>query len=181
MSTQQRQIDDKAFINILNSRKTLKISHVGLQVLLAIQGIGQFLAKGHKYTVGGEERTNEFDRTIYNVKANSQLSMMRAENKQLLSDAMKAQAEGRPDDATALFNQYLNAVQVSFSVIEPSSRKFESGDMVTAVVAEVESKAGDKQIAVNDVRYKAPANVEATKFDITALIGTEEGAETLAD
>lgn len=159
---------------ILNSRKTLKRDHIGQQVQLAIQGNGTFLPQGHKYTVAGSARVNEFDRTIYNLKANSSLSMQRAENKQLLSEALKAESAGDMEKATELFNDYLNAVQVSFSVIEPSSRRFASGDMVTAIVAEAIGKDSDvPQLVVNDVRYKAPVTVEATKFDITELIAEE--------
>lgn len=183
MSTQSsgRIIDQAAFLNILNSRKTLKTSHVGLQVILAIQGIGTFLPKGHKYAANGVDRENQFDRTIYNLKANSQLSMMRDENKQLLSAAMKADSAGNVEDSTKLFNEYLNNVQVSFSVIEPSQRKFASGDMVTAIVAEAIAQGTEaKQLVVNDVRYKAPTSVEATKFDITDLIASEEGTEAFA-
>lgn len=181
MSTQTtapaRMLDAKAFMSILNSRITIKTDNVGQQVLLAVQGNGTFLPKGHKYTVNGTDRENQFDRTIYNLRANSQLSMLRDENKQLLSDAIKAESAGNTEEAHKLFNDYLNAIQVSFSVIEPSSRKFASGDMVTAVVGEAISEAGSKQLVVNDVRYKAPVTLTKTTFDITDLINSEEGAD----
>lgn len=177
MSTQtQRIIDAKAFMSILNSRVTLKTDHAGQQVLLAVQGNGTFLPKGHKYSVGTEGRENMFDRTIYNVRANSQLSMLREENKQLLSDALKAESAGDTEKAQELFNQYLNAVQISFSVIEPSSRKFASGDACTAMVAVTDTKENGQQIVINDVRYKAPTTVAKTTFDITDLISSEEGS-----
>ena len=172
MSTQttQRKLDSKAFLAILNSRKTVKPTHVGMQVLLAVQGNGQFLPKGHKYTVAGEERENEFDRTIYNAKANSALSMARADFRTILADAFKAESAGDVDKASELFNAYLNSVQMSFSVIEPSTRKFASGDAITAMIAMVDTKAGEQQIVLNDVRYKAPTTVEDTKFEISDLI-----------
>lgn len=169
-TTNRRKLDSKAFLAILNSRKTIKVSHAGQQVLLSVQGEGQFLPKGHKYSVAGEERENEFDRTIYNLKANSAISMQSAENRELLKKAMQAESAAEVDDADELFNEYLNAIQVSFSVIEPSPRKFASGDQVTAVIAEVETKAGNKQLVVNDVRYKAPTQVEATKFEVSDLM-----------
>lgn len=169
-NTTQRKLDSKAFLAILNSRKTVKPTHAGMQVLLAVQGNGQFLPKGHKYSVGGEERENEFDRTIYNAKANSAMSMTRADLRTLLADAFKAESAGDTDKASELFNAYLNGVQMSFSVIEPSTRKFASGDAITAMIAVVETKAGEQQIVLNDVRYKAPTTVEDTKFEISDLI-----------
>lgn len=173
-SSAKRTIDQSAFMAILNSRKTIARTHIGLQVLLAVQGTGTFLPKGHKYTVNGKERENEFDRTIYNLRANSQISMQRDENRKLVADAMKAESAGDVDKATELYNQYLNNVQVSFSVVERggTSRQFASGDMVTAVVAESTNvDTGSTQLVVNDVRYKAPATIESAKFDITELVG----------
>ena len=172
MSTQntQRKLDSRAALAILNKRKTLKPTHIGQQVLLSIQGNGQFLSKGHKYSVDGEERENEFDRTIYNVQANSSVLMNKPEMRALLAEALKAESAGETEVAHEKFNAYLNAVQISFSVIEPSNRKFASGDAVTAYPRMVETKAGEQALVIDDVRYKAPSVVEETKFDISDLI-----------
>lgn len=173
-STTRRLIDTKGFMAILNKRKTLKTTHVGAQVVLTVQGTGQFLPKGYKYPGPSGITENQFDRTIYNLLANSQLSMLRPENAEILKNAIKAESAGDMEAATELFNEYLNSIQVSFSVIEPSNRKFNSGDQVTAVVAEVANSAGVNQIVVNDVRYKAPVNVEATTFVLADLLGIDD-------
>lgn len=173
-STTRRLIDTKGFMAILNKRKTLKTTHIGAQVVLTVQGTGQFLPKGYQYAGPTGARENMFDRTIYNLQANSQLSMLRPETKKILNEAIKAESAGDMETATDLFNEYLNAIQVSFSVIEPSNRKFNSGDMVTAVVADVLAASGERQLVVNDVRYKAPLNVEATAFELSDLLFEEE-------
>jgi hypothetical protein len=170
----RRLIDTTGFFAILNKRKTIKADHIGSQIVLAVQGNGQFLAKGFTYDGPKGATENMFDRWIYNLQANSAYSMQRPENKAILVEAMKAEAAGDLEAATDLFNDFLNAIQVSFSVIvNPGSspRKFESGDQVKATVEEVTNGAGVKQLVVNDVRYKAPVAVEATKFTVEDLLG----------
>lgn len=163
-----RLIDSRSAIAILNRRTTVTPAHVGSSLRLAIQGTGQFLPKGHKYAVNGQETENQFDRTIYNLKASSSLLM--AFNKPLFTEAMKAESAGDVNKAHDLFNSYLNAVQLSFSVIEPSSRKFSSGDDVKAHVQMATSKAGNQSIQVDSVSYIAPVVVAPSKFDVTDLI-----------
>lgn len=175
----RRLIDNAGFFNILNKRTTLKLVHVGEQVTLSVQGTPQFLAKGFAYNGPRGASENQFDRYIVNVAANSALSMQRAENKAILLAAMKAESEGDMETATDLYNDFLNAIQMSFSVIvNPGreARKFESGDKVKATVDLVDTASGDKQIVINDVRYKAPLSVEATKFTVTDLLGDLAGA-----
>src|SRR5882762_5833458 len=93
-STNRRLIDNAGFFAILNKRKTLKLDHVGQQIILSVQGNGQFLAKGFAYTGPKGATENQFDRWIYNLQANSALSMQRAENKAILIEAMKAESAG---------------------------------------------------------------------------------------
>lgn len=170
----RRAIDNAGFLNILNSRKTLKLAHVGEQKILSVQGTPQFLAKGFAYTGPKGATENQFDRYIVNVAANSAMSMQRAENKQILMEAMKAESAGDMETATDLYNDFLNAIQMSFSVIvNPGrdARKFESGDLVKATIDLVDTASGTKQIVLQSVRYMAPTVVEATKFTVTDLLG----------
>lgn len=170
----RRLIDNAGFFSILNKRKTLKVSDIGEQTVLTVQGNGQFLAKGFTYNGPSGAAENMFDRWIYNLQANSAYSMQRPENKAILVEAMQAEAAGDLETATDLYNDFLNAIQVSFSVIvNPGSnpRKFASGERVYATVAEVTNSAGVKQIVVNDVRYKAPVEIAATKFTVEDLLG----------
>lgn len=163
-----RQIDSKSAIAIINKRTTVTPADAGSDLKLTVQGSGQFLAKGHKYQVAGEDRENMFDRTIYNLRASSALLM--AFHKPLFTAAMKAEGAGEMDKAHDLFNEYLNAIQLSFSVIEPSSRRFHNGDSVKATVQLVVSLAGNQSVQVDNVSYIAPVVKAATKFDVTDLI-----------
>lgn len=163
-----RLIDSKAAIAIINKRITVTPTDVGSALQFSIQGTGQFLQMGHKYTVAGEARENKFDRTIYNVRASSALLMLA--NKSLFTDAMKAEGEGDSQKAHDLFNEYLNTVQLSFSVIMPSSRSFNSGDDIKARVTSVVSLAGVTSLQLDDVSYIAPKIKAATKFEVSDLI-----------
>lgn len=163
-----RLLDSKTTIAILNKRITVTRNHIGSSLRLTIQGTGQFLPQGHKYTVGDEARENKFDRTIYNLRASS-ADLMKS-NKPLFTEAMKAESAGDVNKSHDLFNAYLNAVQLSFSVIEPSSRTFSNGDDVKARIQLAVSLAGTESLQVEDVSYIAPVAVRATKFDITDLI-----------
>lgn len=170
----RRLIDNAGFFAILNKRKTLKADHIGQQTTLSVQGNGQYLPKGFQYTGPKGATENQFNRWIYNLQANSAYSMQRPENKQILVDAIKAESVGDVEKATDLYNDFLNAIQISFSVIVnpgTSPRKFESGDKVKATVEEVTNATGIKQLVVNDVRYMAPVAIEATKFSIEDILG----------
>ena len=166
-----RKLDSKAFSAILGARKLIKLEHIGRQVSLFIQGKGQYLPQGYQFAGATGLTENAFSRTIYNVAANSQLAMLRPENKAILTEAMKAESAGDTDAAHDLFNEYLNAVQVSFSVIEPSNRQFTSGNNVTAIVAEYTNPNTQvRSLVINDIRYVPPVELEAVKFSITDLI-----------
>lgn len=164
----QRRLDSAGAINIINKRITVTRAHIGSSLKLQIQGTGQFLDKGHEYTIGTDKRTNMYDRTIYNLRASS-AELMKF-HKPLFTEALAAEQAGELDKAHDLFNAYLNAIQLSFSVIEPSNKKFSSGDDVKATVALVVSQAGIESLQVEDVSYIAPTVVKATKFDVTDLI-----------
>lgn len=171
--TNSNPIDSKRAIAIINKRITVTPSDIGSSLQLSIQGTGQFLPQGHKYTVGGEARENMFDRTIYNVRASSSLLMTSAENKKLFTDAMKAEAIGDTDSAHDLFNAFLNNTQLSFSVITNAAgteRKFNQGDDIKARIVTTVSKAGTTSLQLEDVSYIAPKVKVATKFEISDLI-----------
>jgi hypothetical protein len=145
----------------------LTARHIGTQVILTIQGKGTFLPKD-------ESKNQPFDKYIYNLKANSQYAMSLQANKLLLTNAVKAESIGDVETATKLFNEYLNAIQVSFNVIADRAHRFQDGEMCTAVVGEVDTKAGHKALTVENVRYKAPVAVEKSKLDVTSLMLDDE-------
>lgn len=168
---QVQALDAERTIQIINSRITVKPTDVGSTLLFTIQGDPTFLQQGHKYSVAGEERENQFDRYIYNVRASSALAMTSAEGKKLFTDAMKAESDGDVQKAHELFNAYLNFVQLSFSVISNGrTQPMHRGDDVKARVIEAVSKAGNRSIQLEDVFYVAPKTAAKATFSVTDLI-----------
>lgn len=163
-----RVIDSKAAIAIINKRSTLKVSDAGQLMQFIVQGNGQFLPKGHKYTANGTDRENQFDRTIYNLRANSAIAM--AANKSLFTDALKAESAAETSKAHDLFNEYLNKIQISFSVIEPSTRKFTNGSVVRAIVETAINAANEQAIVVNDVSEVRATTAAKTTFSVEDLM-----------
>jgi hypothetical protein len=166
-SATARIMDYDRFMAIFNSRKPITTDLVaGGKVILSVQGEGTFFPKN-------DAKNSPFDKYIYNLKANSMLSVARAENKQLLKKALVAHNEGHAEEASALFNEYLNAVQISFNVPADRAQRFANGDDVKCDIELVETKDGQKQLVVRSVSKEAPKKIAARKFDITDLIDDE--------
>lgn len=166
----QRTIDAKAAIAILNKRTTLTPNHVGQLIRTFMQGNGVFMAKGTQYEANGVTNTSDFDRMIYNLRANSALIMATPEAKALFSEALKAESAGEASKAHDLFNEYLNLIQLSFSVILPSSRTFSSGQLVDVVVGSVINKAGKHVLIAEQVTPVTAAVVAKTTFSVDDLM-----------
>lgn len=176
-------IDATRAMAIINSRKNITREHIGEQLVRQVQGKGTYQSAAEQ-EARNPGRSQYFPQYIYNLKANSTEAMGRAENKAIIKAAMEAEAAGNTAEASKLFNDYLNAIQVSFTMIDrPGVRKLEDGNLVTLIVQEAETKAGHKALVATDVKYKAPlAEGAQTKFSITDLLGEVAApAEALAD
>lgn len=167
-----RKVDSKLAISIINRRATLKVTDAGRLMQFIVQGGGQFLPKGHKWMTGDVERENQFDRTIYNLKANSAIAMQA--NKGLFTEALKAESAGDTDKAHDLFNEYLNAIQISFSVIDNGngrSARFNNGSVVKAIVGtSVSALTNATSIIVDNVSEVVAEVAAKTTFSIDDLM-----------
>ena len=172
-TTIENPIDATRCNSILNSRLPITKSIIGQQVILSVQGSPSFLsAKEQELKTPGQKQY--FDKYIVNAKANSSEAMSRRENKMVLSAALNQEAAGNTDAAHGLFSDYLNHVQVSFNVIvRAGNHQFADGEMFTATVVEVDTKAGYRALSLDSVKYKAPVSIEKVKFSIVDLIGEE--------
>ena len=182
MATTSRQlIDSKRAISILNSRKAIGKQHVeGAKVLLEVQSVSLLTAdqiRESDVKRAREPRSQYFDTYIINLKANSIEAISRKENKALFTEAMKAESAGEQEKADELFNQWLNACQISFNMIaNANTRKYEKGDEVKCKISEVDTEAGHKAIIVKSMDYVSPVAVADVKFDITDLLAVETPA-----
>lgn len=171
--TNRTPIDAARAIAIFNSRKPVSRIHVGETSTFNIQGAGTFQSAAQQEAKTPGQKAY-FDKYIFNLKANSTEAATRPEVKAILKAAMVAEAAGNVGEASDLFNEWLNAVQISFNMISrPGVRKFEDGDMVTALIETAKTRDGHEAIVVNNVKYKAPMVIENKKFSITDLLGEE--------
>ena len=120
-TTNSFQLDSRTVRNIIASRSIVKLTQaqLGDTVRFHIQGNGFTLPVTDKTGAQVLDRaTNQpLFKTIYGVKANSHVAMMNPLNREILTNAMKAESLGNMNEAHTLFNQYLNKIQVSFSVV----------------------------------------------------------------
>lgn len=163
-----RLLDSKSVMQIINSRITLKPSDIGRTIKFIIQGNGTFVPKGHEYQANGVDRVVAFDRTIHNLRASSQLSMLR--NKQLAADAMTAETAGEVEKAHDLWNAYLNKIQISITTSN-NSAAFSNGARVQGDVALVTNATGDQQLVVQRPAIVAAENATPTIFQLDDVLG----------
>jgi hypothetical protein len=109
--------------NIIASRSIVKQSQAqqGMEqtVRFHIQGNGFTIPVTDKSGAQVMDRqTNQpLFKVIYGCKVNSHVAMLNPINRAILTEAIKAETDGDTEKAHNLFNQYLNKIQVSFSVI----------------------------------------------------------------
>lgn len=163
-------------ISYFNSRKPIETKHVGQQVILMVQGEGTLITKAEQMAkdvaAGAPARTQYFDQYIYNLNANSLEAVSRPETKQLLKDAIEGEKAGvDAEQLDELFTKWLNAGQMSFSVIaDPNRRKYENGDQVKVTLGTAKTKASYDAIIVEKHAYMAPVVIAKAKFDLTELL-----------
>lgn len=167
------RLDQQTVINILNNKRTtITPKEIGKLIRAYVQGTPQFFAKGSLYTTNGVERENALDRMIYNLTLTDAAKMTKKENRQLFTDAVKAESAGEIEKAHELYNEFLNAVQMTFSVIDnASTRRFTRGEYVQGVVGTaVNGITGDVALILDNVVAVAAEQVAATKFSVSDFL-----------
>lgn len=160
---------------ILKSRKTILMSDVGHKRIYSIQGNGTYVSAAEQakrdQEAGKEPAKAYFDRYIYNLKANSVEAVSRPATQSLFKQAIILEMKGEKEAADDLYNQFLNACQVSFNMIDNGrQRKFQNGDDVKVMVGTAETKAGLNAIVVSEPTVVEAAFGTSMNFDITDFV-----------
>lgn len=153
--------------SIIASRAIVKTVQVGDTVRFHIQGNGVNIPVKDKQgiTVMANGTNIPLTKTIYGTKVNSQVAMMNERNRQLLTDAVKAENAGADDfEVTQAFNTYLNKIQVSFSVLHNPGRKVET--------------FYNKQLAEGEVELITTENGQLLTFTNVRPVKTEKLGST---
>lgn len=174
-STTSRLINSTAARNIIAKRKIFRTSDVNELLKFEIQGKGNTIAvtKQDKSVVL-DAQGNPLMKTIYNTKVNSHVAMLNPRNQEILKGAMQFESDGDDEAAHRAFNDYLNKIQVSFSVIINPGQKttvFSNGDLVKGRVTLVTTENGQLLTVENvtAVRIEEAANTQV--FTLEDLIG----------
>lgn len=188
-NSNNRSLTSASVRSIMTKRDAVSASHVGKKVVFAIQGDGNVidvLDKAGKVvlsTIPGQEGTI-LQKRIFNLKANSQLAMGNPRNRKYMIDALAAEKAGKVQEASELFNQYLNACQLSFGVLLPSGivDQLANGVDIAAKVIQVDTDNGSLlTIDPSTISVKAPEYLDAgTSFNIDDFMPAAPANETAA-
>lgn len=173
---------------------SFRLTSANLQQMIASRGIikssqagetKRFHVRGDGFTIpvtnkaGEQVMANGTDnvplmKTIYNVKANSHIAMINPRNQEILRTAMLAEKEGDMDAAHEAFNDYLNKIQVSFSVILNPGRKNKTFYDQQLVEGEIELITTDngQLLTIANPRPVAIDKIDKTpQFSLNDLMG----------
>lgn len=164
--------------NIIASRSLVKRSQVGETFRFHVQGNGNIIPVRDKE--GNQVMSSGTDlplyKTIYNIKANSHVAMLSVRNQAILREAMKAETDGDMETAHTKFNEYLNKIQVSFSVIINPGRepqKFYDKQLIEGEIELVTTDNGEL-LTISNPRAVAVAKLGATPaFTLEDLMGVD--------
>lgn len=176
MSTQNFILDAKAVQNIIAKRRIIRLTDADTVLKFEIQGTGNTIAvvdKNGAPVLSNNGTGVPLTKTIYNVKANSHVAMLNPRNRALLKEAMLAETAGETEKAHDLFNQYLNKIQVSFSVILNPGRQtaqFFNGQMVQARVQLVTTDNGQLLTLENAVAVRIDEAAKTPTFNLADLM-----------
>lgn len=181
-TTNSFQLTAQTVQNIIASRSIVKLqqAQMGDTVRFHIQGNGFTLPVTDKTGAQVLDRQTQqpLFKTIYGVKANSHVAMMNPLNREILTNAMKAETAGNVEEAHTLYNQYLNKIQVSFSVVLNHNRvnpSFYDKQLVEGECQLITTENGSL-ITMQNVRGAAVAKLAKTpEFSLADLMSISDG------
>jgi hypothetical protein len=185
MSTQSLAsfiLDAKAVQNIIAKRRIIRLTDADSVLKFEVQGNGNTIAvvdKSGAPVLSNNGTGVPLTKTIYNIKANSHVAMLNPRNREILREAMTAETAGDVDTAHAKFNEYLNKIQVSFSVIINPGRthtQFFNGQMVQGRVQLITTDNGQLLTLENVVAVRIEEAAKTPTFSLADLMGLDDKA-----
>ena len=173
---------------IVKSRSEISQSDVGEYRVLTVRGNGNII----------DVRTKEGDlvpsldgtgvplrKRILNAKCNSSVAANNSRNKEILMQAYQFEKAGNLEKAGELYNEYLQNLEVSFSLLSGSKlfNLVQDGDQVKGMVVEIVTDKGalltldPKTISIMKPQYASASKIDLTKF----LMAIPEGGEVEQD
>jgi len=191
MTTEQRPMTRSSVNSIMKKRIAIPTDAVGHKVKFTIDGNGNVQDVKNKAgelvisTIAGYEGT-VLQKKIFNLKAYWTSALTNERNRQFLKDAILAEKAGDTQKASELYRQFLNATQMSFGILLPSSvaDRLAKGVEISATVEKVTTENGSLlTIDASTISIIEPKVYGTTSFDsddIDAEILAEEEAAAAA-
>src|ERR1700743_459119 len=128
-----RLMNKSSVVAIMNKRGKLDEKLVGKKVQFTIQGNGTTVDVKTKEGILVQsvvEPGTVFQKVIFNLQANSSIASKNPANHALAAAGLKAELAGNFEEAHKHYTEFLNAMQVSFSVPSTSPILAQLGDRV---------------------------------------------------
>jgi hypothetical protein len=147
MTNTQRAMTSASVKAIMQKRITIPAEAVGENVKLRIQGNGNVIdvkTKEGEVVESITEPGTVLQKKLFNFKANSGVALQNARNRQLIIDGIKAEKAGETEKASELFNDYLNATQLSVGILLPSrvADQLRDGVLISADITRIDTDNG---------------------------------------
>jgi hypothetical protein len=158
----------------------------GKKVSLTIRGNGNWVdvKKKDGSLVGTAANPEEVLRKkIFNVKAVSEVAMLNPRNKALVTAATIAEKAGKAQEAADNYNAFLNATEISFSVLANHKLVDKLGNNVdiSAKLELIETENGKIiTIDASTIAIMEPESAQKTTFSLDEFFSSEE-AEAATD
>jgi hypothetical protein len=167
-----RKLNLDAVKNIFNSRANVTKGLVGKRVILTVQSPGTEIEvknkEGENVMEAGTDDTLLMKK-IFNCKANSAVAIANDRNREILKSANELEKSGSIDKAHDGYNDYLNKVQLSFSVLSTQSifNKIQQGCEVAGQVQLISTENGEiLTLDPKTITVQEPERVGSSSFDM---------------
>lgn len=189
MAQARRLLTRQSVINIMNQRMTAPESLVGKSVALTIEGNGAIfdvVTKGGELVASVAGDGTNFQKKIFNTKANSGIAMSNVRNAEFKAAGRKAELSGQAEEADKQYQAFLRAVQLDFSVptTNPIVDKLSNGVEISAKLLKITTDNGVLlTIDPATIRVLDPVVLAKTtfSFDDEESPATEEGAAVASE
>lgn len=189
MSMTSRPMTSSSVKAIMQKRITVPQDAVGKRVKMQIQGDGTIIDVKRTdgtlvtSTVPGYEGT-VLQKKVFNVRANSAVAMSNERTRQFLIEGLAAEKAGETEKASELFNQYLNATQISFGVLLPSAmvnRLYNNQEISGRIELVTTDNGSLLTIDPSTISVVEAETFGTTVFNLDDFIKAEETAATPAE
>jgi hypothetical protein len=166
----------KSMSSFLSRRKKVMPSDVGRKVTFTVRGNSTQMDvtnKDGELVASASSPDEVLQKFIINTDAVSAIALSNERNKLILSEAVAAENAG--EDASELYQQFMNRIQVSFNVLNPAlAAKLVHNTEFSAKVIMVTTENGSLYtVDPTTISIVAPGELATLSFNIDDILGVK--------